>query len=218
MSDLTWGVAKVLREPVNVFAPWTLARGLIESVGLLTWLLAPDLRPRERIGRSLTLRLHDFRERRMWVECGDIGADQVEELLARSENQLSAIAVELGIELKISRDGKLLGYGCSKPGPTERARDLGWEEAYRLESGIAHGFHWATSAAGLRQRDEANMQVAIEPTLLVSVLSSAIVRHLRGTDSLFRYMGWDLEALAPSLDPLLDSVGLEDRLRPWRSM
>jgi hypothetical protein len=214
MSDLTCGVGKTMGEPVNVFAPWALGRSLIETCGLLVWLLAPGLSPEDRIGRDLTLRLENFRERRKWAVCGNAPGD-VGEMLDRADQRLSEIAEDLGIAPKMSRRDELLGYGCTKPGPTELARDLGWEEEYRLESGIVYGFHWATSAAGLRERDAGYMRVTTEPTLMLSVLSGSVVRYLRGTGALFAYMGWDMHALATEIDPLLDSVGLRPALRPW---
>ncbi|MDQ3820949.1 MAG: hypothetical protein M3362_25150 [Acidobacteriota bacterium] len=135
-------------EPAQTVAPWTCARGMLESCALAVWFLDPHIGAVERVGRVLAYRFHGLEEQVKFGRAA--GAQQIIDHAEKRMINLARKAQTLGYQT-ITRGSKLQGVWKRHPGITFLVgATLHHEDYYRLLSGVAHGHHWATFELGYK--------------------------------------------------------------------
>jgi hypothetical protein len=211
------------KEPATVMAPWTCARGLIESSALVCWLLDHSVGLHERVGRNFAFRYEGFVEQQKLF-----AATNDKDGLARIQNRIVKVesdALSLGFQKLLNKKGDLKGIGQVMPSITSIiAQTLGMEAEYRLFSGIAHGHHWALLRVGfmvtgiaMSQGQEMNRsEKVVQPEYLMYTSLICSVAFSKALWTLSRQYGWDEESLCQILEETSDEMGLREKHRFWK--
>lgn len=137
---------RTLKEPVLVFAPWVSVRALLEASAVAAWLLDPAVDVDMRVRRSYSLRFEGLAQQRAIANTqGDqaVAAD-----IAKRVEALATEAKGLGYTVREDK-GVARGIDPQFPGFTNLVKDLLKDEVfYRIASGVAHGYDYATSQIG----------------------------------------------------------------------
>lgn len=148
-SYILYSIGRLLYSPVSLRAVEVLARTTLEMSARAWWLLAPDIRVRERVQRALGEELHTSRQELTALRKGDF-SELTEAGSWRIDTTLN-FARSLGIPLKHDRRGREILDGFVRPSATtlieEFATSLGvtgrGASVYGWLSGSIHGdtFH-----------------------------------------------------------------------------
>jgi hypothetical protein len=216
---------RTLVEPVMTFAPWTTARGVLESASVAAWLLEVEVEPLTRVSRGMTLRLKHLEDEKTYagaaLERHPEAAEYLKAAGPHVEQRIKSIveqATTLEVPQKHDRNGRLIGFNEVMPSVTELA-DLAFSEGatYRLLSAVAHGRWWARRAVGLRPVEG---KKAVEPYLTLEaalfLILNAIDWFTRPTWAYFKLNGWDLQRLASTLELQYNQAALNESTRFWR--
>jgi hypothetical protein len=151
-ADQLMTLVRSLTEPVQTISPWTCLRAILESSGLAVWFLEPDIGARLRVQRSFAFRFEGLDQQRKWMRIAH--ESEVDKVTARID-AVEQIALNLGYERIVDRNGRRIGLGQAMPTVTEIIRDAFDEEVtYRVLSAIAHGHPWALAQLGFQLMDE----------------------------------------------------------------
>lgn len=152
-ADHMWGLNRALQSPIPTFAPWTLARGVLEATSLSVWLTDPTITPTERAARAINVRLRSLREQDDFLAApsqgsGELKADERKKIPARVHQALEE-ARQLGL---LVSSGRRPYVGAPIPSATALAEQaFQAEETFRLLSGMAHGRTWAGFSLGFKR-------------------------------------------------------------------
>lgn len=233
--DHAYALEKVLTNGVLTLSPWTLVRGILESCSTAHWILDTQIGYVERISRILNLRLDEIENLRKCVSKGiarrpralGVRSSMPSPKVFDSERaELKKQAGMFGIAKKVSKKGKLIGFGKGLPSISELT-DLSFNAAdyYSLFSGAIHGDNWAIQGLGMRkaQGNKRNgrryMQADISPEVAVGVVNMAADWIARTLWVYFRLFGWDLARLYSILDEACDRMRWKasSDVRFWRA-
>lgn len=204
-------LARGLEPPTPEYGTWSIARTILDSSSLASWILEADISRRERARRALAVQLADLEAEHCFLtallahrpdeEDADGFADLLAGTRARRQELLSASA-ELG--------------AMAVPEPVERAQLLGAEFEYVMCSSILEGRPWAllhaTSIQSGYETDRVRSILATQVQLSASWYATAV----------WAYVSWmsreSLPELQSSLEFGYDSLGLPDdaEARFWR--
>jgi hypothetical protein len=120
-------------------APFAVMRGAIEASALAAW-LAEKIPAEDRLSRSFGFRFANIREEGKYVAAAGITKDYKPTI----EN-LADKATKSGIAVIRNDAGEVKGIGTTLPGFTGLAEKIGIDDYYRLLSGLAHSFTWAST-------------------------------------------------------------------------
>jgi hypothetical protein len=149
-DDHMMAFSRVMQEPVNTIASWTLVRGAVEAAALSAWFYDPRIDARERVKRSFAYRYEGIEEERKLAN--SIGkVDDVNKCVARLDFLVNE-ASSLGYDRVLNNKRKTIGIGIMMPSNTAVIRELYGEEAqYRILSAMAHSLPYAISQLAHRQ-------------------------------------------------------------------
>lgn len=226
--DHMFALQRALQEPVITYAPWSICRVILESTATAMWLLEMDISVEERISRSMSLRLEDIEEQRKIIQDATKNKPQRKEELIqvldyinRQKERILAAAEERGVIAKTNSKEQVIGFGKGMPGKTSLVESqFGDSVEYRLLSAAAHGQSWAIILLGSNIRQPQN-KVGLEPDPMLAralyPIISAIPWYVSAVWRFFALHGWDLAALASTLDSQYDLAYLKQDLRFWRT-
>lgn len=227
-QDHMFALERALQEPISPYAPWSLCRVVVESTATAMWLLEMDISAEERISRSMNLRLSGLEEQRKILQDAIKSDNQREEELSRGldhvRGQKEAILADAkvrGVPTKTNSKQRVIGFGSGLPSKTSLVESqFGDSVVYRLLSAAAHGESWAMIVLGSTiQRTRKKM--GLEPELTLEKALYLIVNSIPWyTSAVWRFFtlhGWDLAALASTLDSQYDLAYLKQDLRFWRT-
>ena len=118
-------------------APWSCARGMVESSALCTWLFEIDIDSKERVSTSLSLRYSALREIQKLARY-DGNTQEINDIEEQIDS-IERIAVDLGYDLVRDQKNRRIGIGQKKPNITTLVeRQFSSEKLYRMLSGMAH--------------------------------------------------------------------------------
>lgn len=199
-----WGEGAASGDPTPVWAPWSVARSLVELCAASHWLTAVPLSTHARAGRMLTISKRDA------LSMIRLRYDES----ARVE-ETEATARRLQLREITDRRGRFLGFGEAMPSITEQVEAVlpGLEDlrVYSMLSAASHGEPWAISLLGYEaeaQRDDGNTYVAAKrPSAfwLWSALTVSTIALLRASSDAAYYRGWSLDA-APNPPPVVGTA------------
>lgn len=218
-SDHFFGLLKLLTEPAQSLACWTVARAVLETAALTLWLSDNSITPRQRISRSLCWRLEEVSQRLAFARSVVKDPSGVESATLRRH---SIVDQANSFELPITRGrhGRILSIGGeSYSGATKLVSDaLDMEWLYRISSGVAHGYSWASLQLGARvvRGYTTGVTQHLEPKHGWLLLTNAMQAFAEAVHERYRYFGWEREHLVESLEATWDELRISTSKRFWR--
>lgn len=205
-------------------APWSCARGMIESSALCAWLYEIGIDPKERVSRSLSLRYAALREQQKMAryDGSTLKTDEIEKRIASIER----IAVDLGYGLLRNKKNRRSGIGQIKPNITKLVeRQFSCEILYRILSGMAHSnyttvMELAFTKPIFRNKNGAVIQRAVSTERQFSLLSQAGKIYAKCLWLKTIQFGFDAANMSILLEELYDVLKLADtnENRFWRTI
>jgi hypothetical protein len=203
-QDHLVGLACLLDAESSVYAPRTVARGLLEGAARAWWLLDPAIDARERVARTLTERLYSLlerakAERTMSNGTGQAAQTRIDYLIDLAERRYGFVV------LRDQKQQRPLAVEATRPTSTELVGRLLMREgthtefgevAYRLYSGATHGALWSLMSGLIPEPDPAGKHEFIaylrltlnDAELLVAITAMAFGEAFnREVD----FYGWD---------------------------
>lgn len=217
----------LIAQPQLSYSPWTCARGVLESCATCVLVLDPSINSAERITRSLNLRVEDIRSAQSYyrnmARVPPTSGQDIDSLVSQCDLRINALrktASESGIDAKLDRSGRFLGFGHGVPSITKRIEDaFGASEDYSLLSAVAHGKTWAVLNLGA-QVEDTHPPRAVPGLTAEKAMYYLIVRPVgwaaRGYWNYHQLFGWDVEERKAILEVAYDQVGIKHDLRFWR--
>ncbi len=205
-------------------APWSCARGMVESSALCTWLFEMDIDSKERVSRSLSLRYSALREIQKLARY-DGNTQEINDIEEQIDS-IERIAVDLGYDLVRDQKNRRIGIGQKKPNITTLVeRQFSSEKLYRMLSGMAHSNYTTLTALSFtkpnfRNKSGAVIQRAIPTELHMSLLSWAGVMYAKCLWLKTKQFGFDAAKMAILLEEFYDVMKLPDTNedRFWRTI
>jgi hypothetical protein len=204
-------LARGLEPPAPEYGTWSIARAVLNSTSLVTWLLDPELTRGERAGRALAVQIDDLEAECQFLttllthrgERGDGFTESLSANRARRQEML-ALATDLGGVVPV-------------PEATERAACLDASFEYLMCSSIRDGRPWALLHATAMQSPGYEMDRA--GSILATQVQLSARWYAQATWDYVQWMSQDsLDELQSSLEFGYDSLALadDDALRFWR--
>jgi len=184
----TWGLAAAKGQPTPVWAPWSVARSLLETCGTMTWLTEESVDAQRRVARTLSLARTDLENQKR------LGAECMEQIQA-----VEHVALSLGLGPPVGRSQGVLGFLEPMPTYTKRVELVIQQEYsnfYSLLSSVSHGDPWAIIEMGYAENpDTVNekfsiMQKKYPAFWLWTTLTLATEALSICSETSCRYRGW----------------------------
>lgn len=205
-------------------APWSCARGMIESAAITTWLFEMGIGSQERVSRSLSLRFAALREQEKMARY-DGDTKKVQEIKDRIE-AIENIAIKLGFS--VLRDGKNQRTGIAQIKPsitTLIEKQFKGENLYRILSGMAHSNYTSLTSLSFIRTDQGRTPGAVliraVPTHIQSALvAQSAVIYAKCLWLRTKQFGFDAAHIAILLEELFDNLMIVDtnNARFWRTL
>jgi hypothetical protein len=210
ISDHVVATARILGDPIQSIAPFSLVRASVEVSSICCWILDPTLTALNRVARSFALRRK--------------GLEGQETIIRENPQTDDGRLAERYAYL----ERKEKQYGIEKVGMPSTT-DLvafwfGGRHYYRLASAVVHGHPWVISQVGFERSDAeavAKGTVFLEPTLKPSFILYLLMLAL---DALARaawlrtlYSGHDRDRMARVLEKAYDDMQILSSRWFWRA-
>lgn len=216
-----------LKPPAKTLSPYTCHRSLLESSAIALWLLDLDINTTQRVGRCYGYRFKEFREQINFYKSDKINPYDSQLTVMKIQQRMEEVeaeAIALGYQ-KLTKNGKPTGIAIHMPGTVELVKKtLDKESEYRLLSGIAHSYLWATQQVGFKLieipdaegRKIKAFQKHLHPAMFLFGIILAIPTFARVLWVMGKLYGWDIKEIENVLNQTFDDLGLNDNLRFWR--
>jgi hypothetical protein len=215
-----------VKKPAKSLAPYTCVRSLLESSSIALWLLDLNIDAKERVGRCLGFRYEEFEEQIKFLSCDKDTTEEAQKIVEefkQKEAELAARAISWGYQ-PLSKNGKMTGIATHMPTTVDLIKKtLDKEMEYRMLSGIAHAFIWATSIIGFRKVEVTNAQgqkiKAFEkhnhPHMVIYGINMALPTLAKVLWVKGKLYGWDMQEIEGLLNQTFDKTGFNNNLRFW---
>jgi hypothetical protein len=98
------------------------------------------------------------------------------------------------------------------------------EAEYRLLSGVAHGYHWATQSLGFRVVEEKDtegkttktLKKHLHPNFIIYAANIAVTSFAKVIWYLWQLYGWDFEEIERLLEATYNQLNYNVEIRFWR--
>ncbi|MDO9302147.1 MAG: hypothetical protein Q7T89_12225 [Anaerolineales bacterium] len=189
-ADYVFAVTRTLTEPAQTIAPWTCARGVLETSALALWLLDTSISADERVKRSLAFRYEGFEQQRKLAQSTNGKIDP--QLIISRIDEVEQVALKLGYEKVIDKKDNRIGIGQNMPSITDIViKMLNKEQDYRFLSAMVHAHHWALQHFGFLKTHDDQM-------IFENVKGSYFEKHL-SADSIFFLCTTSITSLCQAL-------------------
>lgn len=197
-------------------APWSCARGMVESSAICTWLLEMNIGPKERVSRSLSLRYAALREQEKMARY-DADSGKLRDIGERIET-IENIAIALGFEVlrDAKRKNRRTGIGQVKPSITALVeRQFSGENIYRIFSGMAHSDYTSLTTFSFVKSDSNGSEGALLVRAVPTDIQAEIVKFAAKVYAKCVWLqtiqfGFDAAEMAILLEELYDQLKLPD--------
>lgn len=223
-SDHMTALERALCAPVLSFAPWTIARTILEASAQSSWICDPQISPEERLSRVLVLRLSDVTDQVRFVKSMTSidGVQFPENSVAdqdskKRRSEIIKRARDYGIPIKTGKKGDV-----TKIGPTPvlikttdlvmQAFDQAAASDYRLLSGVEHQ-HFSPQRFLAMSEVQGSSGVSHPSLSLKSffyLLGSALRWYGTSVWIYFDYCGFDIDWLGGVLSKIVQQTGMKD--------
>lgn len=208
-SDHVVAVTRILSEPAQSIAPFSLVRAAIEVSSICCWILDPTLAPFERQSRSIA-----FRRK---------GLDG-QKTLVNENPQIDDGGVAERYAYLDAREKKYGAQRVAMPPATELvAAWFGGRSPYRLTSAVVHGHPWAISQVAFSRNDKESaggivfLEPALKPNIVLYLLVLALDALARPVWLRTLYSGHDRDQTSEVLDNAYDAMQILPGRRFWRA-
>ena len=234
-SDHMSALKRTLEPTVLSFAPWTCARVVLETCSLGVWLLDTEINSKERITRSLNLRLEDENQKikllRKKLERIS-NQDQIAELpqkqkanalIEESEIRIKCLeekAEESSIAVTKNRKNDLIGFGSGGPPNISDRIDATFKakDDYAMFSSAAHGNPSMILSLGvnIEQSKKGPLTPDLDPDDAMWLIMKTVEWFARTSWTYFNLFGRELKELQFVLEDGYDQVGfINEESRFW---
>lgn len=205
----------VNKEPLMVFSPWVLVRGILEEASIVLWLLDERIGCKERWSRSLNIRLEGLKVQKR-IASSDTSLDNPRQI----ESRIAELSTLAG-RLEISRRGEKRNpnrFGkIGHPTLTDRIdKTLGEEAAYRILSAMTHGDNWALISMGFARDAEGRYGPDLNYVGALYLISKTIEWFARAHWQYGHHYSFNLRELSTVLEEEYNKAGLSEAVRFWR--
>jgi len=205
-------------------APWSCARGMIESSAISTWLFQMGIGPKERVSRSLSLRYAALREQEKMARY-DGDNKKVQDIKDRIES-IENLAVELGFPVLKNKKKQRTGIAQIRPSITTLIeKQFKGENLYRMLSGMAHSDYTILTALSFFRTDLERTHGAVLIRAVPTQIQSALVTHAATIYAKCVWLrtiqfGFDAANVAVLLEELYNDLMIADtnNARFWRTL
>ena len=238
-SDHMSGLRRTLEPEGLSCAPWACARVVLESCSTGIWLLDTRIASKERITRSLNLRLNEQYQqikfcRNDQEESAEsfFSSQETNDVIKECGNKIENFkkkAEKWGIKERKSKKGKFIDFGAGLPNISDRiafrfteknSKKHTKKNTYALLSGAAHSNQWAIASLGMKiiQQEDDFISVVLEldPDNAEQLIENTVEWFARTSWTYFNLFGWDLEELRSVLEDGYDQFGFNEESRFWR--
>jgi hypothetical protein len=205
-------------------APWSCARGMIESSAISTWLFEMGIGPEERVSRSLSLRyVALYEQQKMAKHDGD--SKTVQEIKDRIES-IEKLAIKLGFPVLRDKNKQRTGIAKIKPSMTTLIeKQFKGETLYRILSGMAHSNYTSLTTLSFIKTDFERPQGTLLIRAVPTHIQSELVTHAATIYAKCVWLrtiqfGFDTAPIAILLEELYDDLKLADAnsARFWKAV
>lgn len=205
-------------------APWSCARGLVESAAICTWLFELGIGPKERVSRSLSLRYTTLREQEKMARY-DNDSETIQDI-RKSIESIEETAIALGFAVLRDKNNKRTGIGQTKPSMTVLIeKQFKGENLYRMFSGMAHSDYASLTVFSFTKTDLEKPEGALLVRAVPTAIQAAMVKL---ATTLYAKCAWlrtiqfglDAAKTAILMEELYDQMKLADTNtdRFWRTL
>jgi hypothetical protein len=209
-ADQLAAFVRGITQPVLAIAPWTNARGVLETAAISVWLLDDHVEVNERIRRSYAFRCEGLAEQVKFSRAAGnpTDTDKAERRLDRVLNQ----AKTEGVGTRNDDNGKLLRLSKPMPSVTELVRDhLNDEPSYRLFSAMTHAHLWALQQLAFKKIDS-QKSLFLEKSLSIEAVgylaSTGLKAFRKPIECKCRLFGWPVDGIALMFDEWMKTLAL----------
>jgi hypothetical protein len=215
-----------LQEPAKTLSPYTCIRSMLESSALALWLYDTNIDARERVGRCFGFRYKEFTEQLKFFESDKLNSTDAQINIDKTTQRIKDVeklAISLGYS-KLSKDEKITGIATQMPGVVTLVKTtLNRESEYRLLSGVAHSYLWATRQVGFkvieipdgRGQEIKVLEKHVHPEMIVFGINLAIPTFAKVFWTIGKLLGWDMNEVEALLSHTFDEAGFNNYLRFW---
>ena len=196
----------LLAEPGATFAPWTVARGILEATSRVCWFTDPAVDAKTRASRGMAWRLVGQEGLRAFArsDSNPVGADVVQ----GADERIASIAREesqFDIQIERTKDGRV-----KLPTSTDMAiaaHGPHGGDAYRLLSALSHGRQWAVTILSMEPVAEMSaLEKKLTPQGAEVLITWPLTWYSRAATRFFRPSGWDLNRLAAAIEEAFNGL------------
>jgi len=208
-ADQLAAFVRGVTQPVLTIAPWTNARGVLETAAVGVWLLDDHVGGNERIRRSYALRCAGLAEQVKFARSAGNPTDT-----DRAEQRLDYVLKQAkteGVETKNDKNGKLV-LSTPMPSFTDLIRDhLNDESSYRLFSAMTHAHSWAVQQLGFKKADsltDMSFEKSINIRAVEYLASTALTAFRKPIECKCRLFGWPDDEIVLKFDESMKNLKL----------
>jgi len=175
-TDYLDALDTLVHEGKFAIAPWSCARGMLESSAICVWLFETGIGPKERVSRSLSLRYAALREQQKMARY-DVNNLKIKEIEDRIES-IEKLSLSLGFQLLRDKRGRRKGIGQVKPNMTALIEKLfKGENLYRMLSGMTHSTYTTLTSLAFTKTDFEREKGAVIIRAVPTEMQSTLVLH-----------------------------------------
>ena len=218
-------LSRALTPPILTYSPWVSARCVLEQCSLAFWLADTNIDFNERICRILNTRLRSINDSLTWLRGVDNfstepSAEKIDGLRARIKH-LRHAARQFDISEKCNRKGRLTGFGDGLPSWTNLAEvAFAAGNSYRMLSGTSHGEFWTSSLSTTLIEGSEDASRLMGPSFqrdhALWIGIQVAEWFAKSSWRIFTVSGWDMKALAATLETSYTKIGFNTDSRFWR--
>ena len=127
-------------------------------------------------------------------------------------------AAAVGIKRRLSKKGKLIGFGDGLPSATRLAEIFGEGPRYRLLSAVTHSAMWATIPLSYKRVDRSPNALTqnLRPVIALSLIQDSMEWFARIAWDYFTLNGWGLKRLSSIFESEFDKLDFAEDNRFWK--
>lgn len=216
-----------LKQPAKTLSPYTCVRSLMESCAIALWLLDLDIDVRKRVGRCYGYRYREFKEQIKFFQSDKTNPAEAQKEINRIYQRMAEVeaeALDLGYPKLTDKNGNMLGLATHMPPTVELIKmTLDRERDYRLLSGIAHSYLWATRQVGFQLHGFTNgkglkahiLTKHAHPKMIIFGIILAVPTLTRVLWVMGKLLGWNMQEIEGLLVHTFDQLHLSEKVRFW---
>jgi hypothetical protein len=226
-ADHLLAFTDTLQQPAKTLSPYTCLRSFLESCAIALWLLDLNIDVKERIGRCFGYRYKEFKEQIKFFEADKTDPHEAQTQVNSVKQRLAVVeaeAIDLGYPKYPSKSGIATGIAIRVPGIVDLIKmTLDKEAEYRLLSGVAHSYLWATRQIGFQVIDVTDadglkfkaVKKHAHPDAILFGITLAVPTYAKVFWVVGKQYGWDMQEIEGLLNQIFDDIGFPGNFRFW---